>query len=304
LSRVLVTGGTGLIGAPAVDVLLEAGHEVHSVTTRDPASLRADVSWHRGDLLHPATASQVIGAARPTHLLHLAWCTEHGAYWTSPENLPWVEASLRLWRAFAEAGGERAVIAGSCAEYEWGEPVLSESSTPLRPATVYGASKDALRRVLEAASADGPSLAWGRVFFVYGPGEQATRLIPSVARALIEGRPAPCTSGEQVRDFLHVDDVASAFRALVESELRGPVNVGSGDGITVRAVVEAIGRLTGRPELIELGAVTPPEGDPPSLVADPARIRDELGWRPSVGLEEGLAGAIEVLRRSPAADSA
>jgi nucleoside-diphosphate-sugar epimerase len=296
VSRVLVTGASGLIGRPLIGRLLDAGHEVHAVTTRDTASLDGSVTWHTGNLLDPGTAAAAVRASRPSHLVHLAWCTEHGAFWTSPANLDWVEASLRLWRAFAEAGGERAVVAGSCAEYEWGEAVLSEASTPLHPATLYGACKDALRRMLEAASTSGPSLAWGRVFFVYGPGEQAGRLIPSIATALLEGSPAPCTTGMQVRDFVHTDDVASALHSVLESPLEGAVNIGSGSGVRVREVVEAIGRLTGRSELIEFGALTPPEGDPPSLVADGSRLRDELGWRPAIGLEEGLAQTIDALR--------
>ena len=78
-------------------------------------------------------------------LLHLAWATEHGAFWTSPDNVRWLEASLALLRAFVAGGGARAVVAGTCAEYSWSTEadVLAEEA-PLEPATLYGASKAAL----------------------------------------------------------------------------------------------------------------------------------------------------------------
>ena len=279
MSRVLVTGAGGFIGRHVVPLLTEAGHEVHA---------------GKGDLLDPSVAGELIESTRPTHLLHLAWYTEHGLFWEAPENLPWVEASLRLWRAFASSdGAERFVGVGSCAEYEWSEPVLSESSTPLRPASLYGVCKDATRRALEAASERADiSFAWGRVFFIYGPDEASGRLVPSVADALAEGRPARTSDGEQVRDFLHIDDAARAMAALVESDVRGAVNIGSGEGVAVREIVEALGRLAGRPELIELGAVPRPEGDPPEIVADASRLRDEVGWAPQIGLEQGLASTL------------
>src|SRR5205085_8625551 len=125
--------------------------------------------------------------------------------WTAPENVRWVEASLALLRAFAEAGGRRAVLAGTCAEYDWGagDEVLNERNTPLRPDTLYGAAKHGLHVVGAAQAAQvGFELAWGRVFFLYGPGEAPGRLVPAVARALLAGEPAKTTAGTQVRDFL------------------------------------------------------------------------------------------------------
>jgi nucleoside-diphosphate-sugar epimerase len=291
LNRVLVTGATGLIGRHVVDALLAGGHEVHAVSSRAIDSNRC--RWHRADLLEPDAARTVVGAARPTHLLHLAWGMPRVGLWNSPENLNWHEASIRLWREFSASGGGRAVVAGSCAEYEWGEPVLSERSTPLRPATLYGSCKDALRRVLEAsARAAGQSLAWARIFFVYGPNDHPDRLVPSVVARLTAGEPAPVTEGTQVRDFLHVRDVATALVALMGSDIQGPVNVGSGEGVAIRDVVQELGRMAGRPELIELGALPRPDGDPDAIIAEVSRLCDELGWSPSVGLREGLADVL------------
>jgi nucleoside-diphosphate-sugar epimerase len=278
MSRVLVTGAGGFIGQRVQPLLAEAGHEVI------PAS---------GDLLEPATAGELIADSRPTQLLHLAWYTEHGSFWESPENLLWVEASLRLYRAFVEGGGERFVGVGSCAEYEWSQPVLSESDSALRPASLYGICKDATRRALEGvAERDGTSFAWGRLFFTYGPEEASGRLVPAVAEALAQGRPARTSDGEQIRDYLHVDDAAAALVALLASDARGPVNIGTGEGVRVRQIVEELGRLAGRPELIELGAVPRTPGDPAEIIADATRLRSEIGWSPRVSLEDGLASTL------------
>ena len=161
--------------------------------------------------------------SQPTHLLHLAWDARPGLFWTSTENLRWVAASLGLYLAFAASGGRRAVVAGSCAEYDWSHSELDEARTPLVPRTLYGEAKRALHTLLERAAAQsGVELAWGRLFFLYGPHEAEGRLVSDVARALLAGREARCSEGSQQRDFMHVADAGRAFAALVASDVTGP----------------------------------------------------------------------------------
>ena len=275
MSRVLVTGATGFIGRHARAALERAGH---------------DVVVMRVDLLHPRAAPVLVEAARATHLLHLAWYAVPGKFWSAPENAEWVEATARLLRAFYDAGGQRAVAAGTCAEYDWeGDGLLSERSTPIRPATPYGQAKaETFARAAELGE-----LAWGRVFFLYGPGEHPDRLVSSVARRLLAGEEAPTTEGTQVRDFMHVADVAGAFAALLDSDVTGAVNIGSGEPVTVRAVVDEIARAAGRPELLRVGALPQREGEPPQLVADVARLRDEVGFSPRHDLRSGIEETVE-----------
>jgi nucleoside-diphosphate-sugar epimerase len=290
MSRVLVTGATGFVGRHALGPLLDAGHEVHALSSRGApeGDRHQGVEWHRGDLL--ADPAAAVADVAPERLLHLAWYAEHGRFWTSVENLRWVEATLALVRAFAAAGGERVVVAGTCAEYDWtvGDGTLAEDA-PLRPATLYGVAKHATRAVLDAAAGElGVRLAWGRVFFLYGPGEDQRRLVGSVAGALVRGERAATGAGTQVRDLLHVSDVGAAFAALAGADVDGPVNIASGEGRPLREVVEAIGRIAGRPDLIDLGALPPRPGDPDRLVADVTRLREEVGFQPRIGLEQGL----------------
>jgi nucleoside-diphosphate-sugar epimerase len=298
LSRVLVTGAGGFVGRRVVARLIDAGHEVHAASLREGTQPR-EATGYGVDLLDPNAAEELVSEARADALVHLAWYTEHGQYWDAAQNLEWVEASLRLWRAFSAAGGRRFVGVGSCAEYEWGEPVLAERASPLRPATLYGACKDSLRQILESAARSAPtSFAWGRIFFTYGPGEHPDRLVSSVARRLVAGEPAPVSDGEQIRDFLEVHDLAAGLVALLESEVEGPVNLGSGEGVAVRRLVEELGRAAGRPDLIEFGALPRSPDDPPAIVADVTRLREEVGWTPTVSLSEGLANAVSEARQA------
>lgn len=297
MTRVLLTGARGFIGVLALQRLTAEGHDVHAVMTDAPFPPGGGVTWHRADLLDADETRELVARVRPERLLHLAWYTEHGRYWRAPENLAWVAATLRLLDAFHAAGGSRAVLAGTCAEYDWAVSPLREDSTPLAPVSLYGTAKHATRLVAQAWAAEvGLELAWGRIFFVYGPGEAPERLVPSVARALLQGREAPTTAGEQVRDFLYVGDVAAAFVALLDSDVTGAVNIASGEGIAVGALVAEVARAVGRHELLRAGAVPMRPGDPAELVGDARRLREEVGFTPAVGVAEGVANAVAYWR--------
>jgi nucleoside-diphosphate-sugar epimerase len=296
LPRILLTGASGFLGSHALEPLRERGFEVHAVGSRhlpreEPSKL---ATWHRVDLLEPGAPSALIERVRPSHLLHLAWYAEHGEFWSSTENLRWVEASLSLLRAFAEHGGERAVIAGTCAEYDWSLPGRCvEGVSPLAPATLYGTSKHALHLLAEAFCRQvGVELAWGRIFLLYGPAENPNRLLPAVARAVLSGRPARCSHGRQLRDFLYVADVADAFAALCASRACGAVNIGSGEPVAIAELVNLIATAAGDPKLVRLGALPPRVGEPDELVADVTRLREELGWEPRLTLTEGVERAV------------
>lgn len=292
MTRVLITGATGYIGSHCLQSLRRANEEIHAVTSRskpdDPT-----IHWHQADLLAPQQVRQLLSDVRPTHLLHLAWYVEHGKYWTSPENFRWVQASLELLRTFTDCGGQRVVMAGTCAEYDWQYGFCSELVTPTQPASTYGRCKHALQSLLMAyAESASLSAAWGRIFFSFGPREPATRLVSSVIRALLRNQPAPCSHGNQLRDFLYVQDLADAFVALLMSTVTGPVNLGSGIPIALREVVSEIGQQIGSPDLIQFGAYPAPD-DPPLLVADVRRLRTSVGWSPQYNLSTGIAETID-----------
>jgi nucleoside-diphosphate-sugar epimerase len=296
MKRVLLTGASGFVGRHCLQPLLSRGYQVHAVvsTRHSPPASQPGVQWHNADLLDRQSVSALMTEARPSHLLHCAWFAVPGKYWTAPENFRWVEAGLHLLEAFAKQGGERVVGVGSCAEYDWSEGFCSELSTRLQPATTYGLCKHAFQLLLSAYTKQaGLSSAWGRLFFLYGPYEPAERLVASAIRSILREEPARCSHGRQVRDFLYVQDAADALVALLDSDVTGPVNVASGSRVTIGEVVQEIAKQLTRPDLVQLGAIPSPDNEPPLLVAEISRLRDEVGWSPPHDLSGGLTKTIE-----------
>jgi len=297
MKRVLLTGATGFIGRQVLRPLVEGGYEVHAVAREVPQSAQrgSGVNWHAASVLDAAQTHALVSAIQPTHLLHLAWYVEHGKFWHAPENEHWRTATQNLYAQFAANGGQRAVLAGTCAEYEWGlgDGVCDEATTPTKPNTLYGASKLALLEdCMTVAQQQDQSFAWGRIFFPYGAGEPSQKLVSSVIRSLLKDEVAKTSSGEQVRDLIYARDVAEAFVALLSSDVRGAVNIGTGEGVTLKDVVMEIAQQLDRVNWVRLGAVPTNPNDPPVLVAKVTRLRAEVGWQPKVDLASGVAEAI------------
>jgi len=298
VKTVLVTGATGFVGRYCLPLLQAAGYDVHAVSSSAHPSDGSGVGWHQCDLLDYSQTDRLIAAIAPTHLLHLAWYVAPGRYLTAPENLSWCQATLELSRAFGRNGGKRAVFAGTCFEYDNRFGYCSEDLTPTRPATLYAACKNSLREILSAFSKQaGFTTAWARIFHLYGPHESPRRLVPSVIISLLNGQTARCTHGNQIRDFLHVEDVAAAFVTLLGGTLEGPVNVGSGQPISIRSIVTAIADQIGGSGRVDFGAIEASLDDPPVLLPDVRRLRGEAGWSPRWALADGLANTIDWWRK-------
>lgn len=293
MKRVLVTGASGFVGRASLEPLLRRGFDVHAVGFSNVQTSDASVRWHYVDLLDQAAVSALCEAVRPSHLLHFAWYAKPGKFWDALENFAWVSSSLALLEAFRVAGGRRAVIAGTCAEYDWRYGCCVERVTPLVPASMYGICKSALSAMADAfARRTCVSVAWGRVFFPFGPNEYPERLTSYVIRSLLRGEAALCTRGDQLRDFLIVDDVADAFVALLDSAVTGPVNVGSGEPISISEFLVRIADRLGRRDLLQLGAKEKPADDAPIVVADVSRLREEVRWSRTYSLDQAIERSI------------
>lgn len=293
MKRVLVTGASGFIGRQCLPMLVAKGFEVHALSRRRPATALPDVVWHEFDLLRPGCAAELFRQVRPAFLLHLAWCAVPGKFWEARENIEWVRASLEVLCAFGDNGGKRMVAAGSCAEYDCNAGECKEDTTPLLPATLYGVSKHALEMILHSSSRQTSlSSAWGRIFFLYGPHEHPSRLVAYVMQSLLGGEPALCSEGRQILDYMHVEDAASAFVALLESAVQGPVNIGSGHPVAVRDVLQEIGQQLGRLELIRFGTRSSIL-EPYRFWANTQRLTSEVNWMPHYGLTRGIEQTIE-----------
>lgn len=296
MMRLLVTGARGFVGRHCLAALRESPFEVHAVTRHAGKPAGDRVQWHGCDLLKPGGVERLVERVRPTHCLHLAWITAPGRYWHDDENLKWVAASLKLAQVFADVGGRRLVIAGSCFEYMPDARECAEMAMNLNPHTLYGRSKHALHLMLsQFADQHGMSLAWSRLFYVFGPEQEPTRLVPSVARALLAGNDFECRAPQQVCDYIHIADAASAFVRLVESDARGGFNVSSGTGHSVADIARRIGDMLGRPELIKMASTALAGTESPSFVGHPRRLREELGWAPQFDVDAGLRHTLAAL---------
>lgn len=292
--RVLVTGANGLIGPYACRTLKSAGNEV---MTCGRSEIMPGISDHHitGDLLDAAFRSSLLNETRPTKLIHLAWQTKHGHFWNAPDNPDWRLASIDLLNRFLDLGGTRAVLAGSCAEYDWlnvgvGEK-LSEAASCV-PATLYGQEKLKLSEYCNALNAQGASVAWGRLFLLCGPRENTARFVPSITRALLDDDEAKMSSGNQVRDFMHVEDAGNAFASILDSDFRGTLNVASGKGASLLSVANQLHQLIGRGTLSP-GSFPDRPDDPPYLMANTSILDQTIGFKPKHDLTSALDNCVK-----------
>lgn len=285
-----MTGAAGLLGRHAVRILTEQSARV--IALDRVARGTPDVREIVADLFDRDAVARILDETAPTHLLHLAWCAEPQRFWTDPDNVRWIGASLDLANAFIAAGGRRIVGAGTCAEYLWDGRPLGERSSALAPATLYGAAKAAVGVVLpQIAAASGASAAWARIFFLYGRGERPERFVSRALDALAGGPTLVLTDPDRTLDYVHAEDAARALVALLGREFSGAVNIGSGRGANSYEILAEIAAVTGRmpPHEVRRGAPAA------NVVSDPAVLESVL---PAFGFRSWHAGIADQVQGS------
>jgi UDP-glucose 4-epimerase len=219
---------------------------------------------------------------------HLA---SHGAYsWQDDETA--IRETNVLGTENAVRAGERVVVAGSSSEYGLQDHAPAEDE-PAEPNSAYAAAK-----ATATALATEQGAVVLRLYSAYGPWEEPDRLVPTLLGKALGGELPPLVSPRVARDFVHVDDVCDAFVASARDAPAGRVyNVGSGRQTTIAEIVEAVRALAGVQAEPQWGSMPDRSWDTETWVANPARIRAELGWEPRIGLEDGLARTLDWLRR-------
>jgi nucleoside-diphosphate-sugar epimerase len=275
--KILVTGASGFIGRHVVEEAAAAGH--------------VPVPWARSGEA-PAVPQ---GGRDADTVIHLAWYAQPTDYLDSAENLASLAATLRLAQAFQAQGGRRFVGVGTCLEYAASLDPLREDAL-LQPESLYATCKAAAASVLQAFAGETKlSLAWARIFHLYGPGEAAARLLPSAIAAARGGSALALRDPGKVIDLLHVRDVARALVAIAASTVEGAINVCSGVPTVIGELVDSVGVLAGLPR------DRPRTTGPPAAtrVGDPSRLLRTTSFRPAVELAQGLAEAVRAHRGAP-----
>jgi len=272
MTRVLLTGGTGFVGRQILRRLQERGCSVRMVQRGSAAVPDGVEVWSCTDLFEADPDALRAACLGVDVVLHAAWYAEPGKYVESPKNLTCLAGTLRLGEAAVGSGVKRFVGVGTCFEYDLTAGFL-RTTTPLMPKTLYGAAKASAFLTLSRLMAmEGRSFAWCRLFYLFGEGEDGRRLVPYLRDKLTSGMPAELSSGRQVRDFL---DVAEAGRRIADAALsgvEGPLNICSGEPITVRQLAERLADDYGRRDLLHFGARTENPADPACIIGEPSLV--------------------------------
>jgi UDP-glucose 4-epimerase len=299
--KLLVTGGAGYIGSIVAQQLLDAGHEVvvlddlsrgHRAAV--PAAARlAEVDLLDAERVRDTLAEGFDGALHFAALALVAESVSHPERYYRTN----VGGTLNLLDALRAAEVKRLVFSSTCAVYGEPEVVPMDETTPTRPVNAYGASKLAVDGMIgDECRAHGLGAVSLRYFNVAGAsgclGEDhhpETHLIPNVLRAAqglqaevkLFGTDYPTPDGTAVRDYIHIEDLASAHLLALDGARAGEhriFNLGNGNGFSVREVIDAAREVTGL--AIPVSEAPRRPGDPPMLVAASGKIRAELGWEP------------------------
>jgi nucleoside-diphosphate-sugar epimerase len=296
--KVLITGASGFVGSHVARLLVAEGCEVYALVRESSNRWRIrdilpSMYLRQSDLVAFENVNTYLQEIKPELCIHLAWYAVPGKYLNSQENLDSIQASINLLSQLAELGCKRFVGIGTCFEYDLSLGYLSESSLT-KPITLYAATKVALSTILQQfAQITEMEIAWIRLFYQYGPMEDERRLIPGIISSLLRDEVVKTTKGEQIRDFLHIEDVASAIWAVAKSNVSGVVNVGSGQPVTVGQIALELGNLLGKPDLIHLGALPYRPNDPMFICANNELLRKKTDWTQKYNLTTGLKNTIK-----------
>lgn len=270
MTGVLLTGGTGFVGRQILKRLLARGCRVR-MTVRNPVSVPDEVEQVVvGDLFAAERFKLQDLCADIDVVCHAAWYAVPGKYLTAEENVDCLSGSLALGQAAIAAGVRRFVGVGTCFEYDLNGGYL-RTDTTLAPATLYGACKASVYMALsKLMEREGRSFAWCRLFYLYGEGEDARRLVPYIRSRLAAGEPAELTSGTQIRDYLDVEDAGRMIADAALGPAEGALNICSGRPVAVADIARRIADEFGREDLIRLGARRDSPGDPPCVFGEPS----------------------------------
>ena len=275
MMRVLMTGATGFVGRHVVRGLLSRKARVTAVVRPGRPHPAGTTRLEVTDVFAPDADCWARHVAGHDAVCHVAWHVDPADYLQSIRNYDCMGGTLALARGAAAAGVGRFVGIGTCFEYDLSSPDRLGTDARLAPTSVYGSTKAATWRALsESLPQLGVSLAWCRLFYLYGEGEDPRRLVPYLHARLSAGLTAELSHGRQVRDFMDVADAGDAVAAVVTGSREGAVNICSGQPVTVADLAHRIAAQYARPDLLCLSSRPARPNDPPFVVGHPTPLKD------------------------------
>jgi nucleoside-diphosphate-sugar epimerase len=302
--RILITGAAGFVGAVLTRRVLELGHEAHVLLKGTSPSWRLadvmrDLRVHHGDLTDEAGIAALVADVRPEIVYHLA---THGAYpfQTNADGI--IQSNIlgtwNLLKGLARSDYELFVNTGSSSEYGFKEYAMRETDL-LEPNSYYSVAKCAQTLLCQhVAKTEQRPITTFRLFSVYGPYEEPSRLVPTLIRLCLEGKDLTLVDPATARDFVYVDDVVDAY--LRVEKLAGlcgeVVNIGTGVQCSLGRMVDAVLAETGARVQCHWGAMPARIWDAKTWVADCTKSQRLLGWRATTSLQDGIAATVDWMR--------
>jgi nucleoside-diphosphate-sugar epimerase len=301
-TRVLVTGASGFVGAAVVRQLVAEGRQVAVLLreSSDPwrfASIMTKITVVRGDLRYLDAVTDALVAFAPQAVAHLAWEGVKGADRNYPIQLANVQATFSIYQLAKRIGASYFVGLGSQAEYGPCSGRIHES-TATRPTTVYGATKLCTGLALDRlAAAEGFAFGWLRLFSTYGRTDDPSWLIPYVTIQLLRGKCPALTAAEQIWDYLHIEDVATAVIAAMDKQVRGIYNLGSGRAVPLNQIISTVRDQIDRGLPLGFGQIPYRTDQVMHLEADISALNAATGWLPNISLADGIADTVNWFRK-------
>lgn len=271
MRRIAITGASGFVGQQILKTLVQTECEILLLSRSTPLikfkNYADKIKYIETTDVFSETADELAKKIQNVDILiHAAWYAEPGKYLQSEKNIDCLSGTLALAKASAQAGVRRFVGIGTCFEYDLSFGHLSVD-TPLKPTTPYAAAKaSAFFSLSHYFAAAGVEFAWCRLFYLYGEGEHEKRLVPYLRARLARGEAAELTSGNQVRDYLDVQEAGHLIAETATGKQQGAVNICSGKPVTVRQLAEKIADEYGRRDLLHFGVRPDNLVDPPCVV--------------------------------------